>query len=107
MSFGNFLSQHRHGETFEELTAGLRDVVAAVSNEGKPGKMVLTITVKPLGKGDGLQVACKVDVKPPEKTPGESLFFATPSNDLTRQDPRQQAMDLREVVPAEAHRGVA
>jgi hypothetical protein len=36
-----------------------------------------------------------------------SIFFATPENNLTRIDPRQTTMELREIGPAQAHKGIA
>lgn len=105
--FMDFLREHRSGLTHSELTDALKELVAAVTDEHKGGKITLTISVKPLGKGDGLEVACDLKLAPPTPTPGTSIWFATPSNELTRQDPRQQAMDLREIGPASAHKGVA
>ena len=52
-----------------------------------------------MGKSDGLEVSADIKVKPPKKTPGVSIFFATPDNNLVRVDPRQQSMELREVAP--------
>lgn len=105
--FMDFLREHRSGLTHSELTDALKELVAAVTEERKGGKITLTITVKPLGKGDGLEVSCDVKLAAPVPTPGTSIWFATPDNDLSRVDPRQQAMDLREIGPAQAHKGVA
>jgi hypothetical protein len=78
-----------------------------VAEERKGGKIVLTITVKPLAKGDGVEVSADVKCSPPLPVAGTSIFYPTPEGDLVRQDPRQQAMDLREIGPAEAHKGIA
>jgi hypothetical protein len=102
-----FLQEHRNGSTLEEISDALRDLVAAVTDEGKAGKITVTIGVKPMGKSDGLEVSCEVKCSPPKQTPGVSIFFATPENNLQRQDPRQTAMELREITPGTAHRGVA
>lgn len=106
-AFLKFLGEHRNGVTLDLLGEGLQQLVAAVSDEQKAGSLVLTISVKPLGKGDGLEVAAKVDVKAPKTAPGVSIFFATPNNDLTRSDPRQIAMELREVAPSSPARSLA
>lgn len=105
--FIDFLRQHRSGLTHTELTDALKELVAAVTEEGKAGKITFTLTVKPLAKGDGLEVACDMKLAPPKAAPGTSIFFATPDNELSRADPRQQAMELREISPAAAHKGVA
>ena len=105
--FMDFLREHRTGITHDILSDALQELVAAVTQEGKAGKLVLTIGVKPMGKGDGLEVAAQVDCKPPKETAGVAIFFPTPDNNLVRQDPRQQSMELREIGPATAHQGLA
>lgn len=102
-----FLQEHRNGSTVDEISDALRELVAAVTDEGKAGKLTITIGVKPMGKSDGLEVSCDIKATPPKPTPGVSIFFATPNNELQRQDPRQTAMELREITPATAHKGVA
>jgi hypothetical protein len=105
--FMDFLREHRHGATHTELTELLQQLTAAVVEERKAGSLTLKITVKPLAKGDGLEVSCDHKLAAPLPVPGVSIFYPTPGNDLVRQDPRQQAMDLKEIGPAEAHRGIA
>lgn len=105
--FMDFLRDHRNGLTHDQLSDKLQELVAAVQQEGKKGELVIKIAIKPLGKGDGLEVGAEIVSKPPKETPGASIFFATPENNLVRQDPRQQTMELREITPASAHRGIA
>lgn len=105
--FYDFLREHRNGVTHDELADALNDLVAAVTEENKAGTLTFTVSIKPMGKSDGLEVSAEIKVKPPKKTAGVSIFFATPENNLVRQDPRQQSMELRELGPATAHRGVA
>jgi hypothetical protein len=107
MAFMDFLREHRHGATHEELTDALRDLTLAVAEERRGGKLVLTITVKPLAKGDGMEVHADVKLAAPAPIPGVSIFYPTPEGQLVRQDPRQQSMELKEIGPAEAHRGLA
>ena len=106
--FMDFLREHRNGTTHDELSDALQELVAAVVEEGKSGKMVLTINVKHAGRGSGaLEVAAEIKVTPPKSQPGVAIFFASPENNLIRQDPRQTAMELREIGPATPHKGVA
>lgn len=107
MAFMDFIREHRHGATHAELSEALQELTLAVAEERRGGKLVLTITVKPLAKGDGMEVHANVKLAVPEPIPGVSIFYPTPEGDLVRQDPRQQAMDLKEIGPAEAHRGIA
>lgn len=106
-SFHDFLREHRSGATQVELADALNKLVGAVIDEGKAGSMTFIVSLKPVGKSGGLEVSAEVKVKPPKPTAGVSIFFATPENNLVRQDPRQQALELREIGPSLAHRGVA
>lgn len=105
--FPDFLREHRNGHTHDELSDALQALVADVNEQGKSGSLTLTITVKPVGKGDGLEVGVDIKSKPPKAAAGVSIFFPTPENNLVRQDPRQQAMELREVGPASIARSLA
>ena len=101
------LSEHGGGATQEEISDAIRDVVAAVTDEGKAGTVTVTISIKPLGKGNGLSVGIECKAKPPKQAAGVSVFFADGSNNLQRQDPRQSSMELREIIPAGAAKALA
>lgn len=105
--FYDFLREHRNGITHDELADALNELVAAVTEENKAGSLTFTVSIKPMGKSDGLEVSAEIKVKPPKKTAGVSIFFATPENNLVRVDPRQQSMELREIAPTMPHRGLA
>ena len=106
-NFIKFLQEHRNGATHDDLSDKLRELVAAVVEEGKAGKLTLTISLKPMGKNDGLEVSADVKLAAPKPTPGVSIFFTTPESNLVRQDPRKQALELREVGPTAAARALA
>jgi hypothetical protein len=106
-AFMDFLREHRNGATHDDLSDKLQELVAAVMEEGKSGKITLTVSIKPVGKNDGLEVAAEVKSTLPKKQPGVSIFFASPENNLIRQDPRQQALELREISPASVARALA
>jgi hypothetical protein len=106
-AFHDFLREHRGGHTHDELSDALQSLVAAVTEEGKSGTMTLTISIKPIGKSDGLEVGAEVKVKAPKAPAGVSIFFPTPENNLVRQDPRQQNLELREIAPASVARSLA
>lgn len=105
--YADLLREHRGGLTHEELSDALRDLVIAVAEEGKAGSLTFTVKIKPMGKGDGLEISADIKSKPPAKTPGVSIFFATPDGALVREDPRQKNLELREIGPGMAHRGIA
>lgn len=106
--FMDFLREHRNGSTHDELSDALRDLVAAVGEEGKAGKLTFTVNIKPAGRDSGaLEVGTEIKLLPPKASPGVSIFFASAENNLVRQDPRQQALELREISPATVHKGIA
>ncbi len=102
----DFLREHRNGVTHDELSDALQDLVAAVTAEGKGGSLTFTISIKPADKGGALIVTDSIKVKPPAQTRSASIFYASPDNNLVRDDPKQAKMDLRE-IPMSAHKGVA
>ena len=103
----DFLREHRGGKTADELADALQELVAAVVAEGKGGTLTLKISVKPSGKTGGLEVSDDIKLSPPREVKSASIFFASPENNLVRQDPRQSVMELREIGPSVAHVGVA
>lgn len=104
--FPDFLREHRGGLTHDELGDKLQELVAAVTAEGKGGSLTLTIKVSPSATG-ALDVSDEIKLVLPKETRSHSLFFATPDNNLVREDPRQTKMELRSITPATAHRGIA
>jgi hypothetical protein len=105
-AFREFLSEHRSGVTHDELSDAMQALVTAVVEEGRSGKLVLTISVKPVGKSGALEVGADIKVGEPKPIAGVSIFYATPEGNLIRQDPRQTALELRE-VPAVVARNLA
>lgn len=105
--FQDLLREHRNGMTHDELSDALNELVTAVTEEKRAGSLTFTVSIKPYGKDGALEVSADVKVKPPKKTPGSSIFYVSPENNLLREDPRQTKMELREIGPALAHKGVA
>lgn len=107
--FMDMLREHMGGQTHDELSDALQALVAEVTEQGKSGSLTLTITIKPIGKKNsaGLEVGAEVKSKPPKGAPGVSIFYASPDNNLVRQDPRQQTMELRGLPPASVPRSLA
>ncbi len=102
--FSKFLFAQRNGTTHAELTDGLAELVAAVMETGKGGKLLLSIEVKPASKSGGNQllVSDSVAVKAPKPARSESIFFGGENGSLLRTDPRQPQLPLTE-VPRPTH----
>lgn len=95
--FNLFLPEMRFGETVNELTEKMAELVAAVGNTNKGGSLTLTIKLKPAGCG-AIEITDEIKARIPELPRGTSLFFATPKGNLQRNDPRQGELDgLRSV----------
>ncbi|MDH5857772.1 hypothetical protein [Lampropedia aestuarii] len=91
-SFSEFLSALPDLEA--ELTDALNDMVHASTETGKLSELNLKIKMKPQGGTSG-QVELDMDVKAklPQPTRGKTLMFATPDNNLQRENPKQKTLD--------------
>lgn len=100
-AFHDWLREHRNGATHDELSDALQELVAAVAEEGKAGKLTLTISLKPADTKDGaLYVSDDIKISPPRRSKSGSIFFVSPDNTLIREDPRQPKLELREIGPS-------
>lgn len=99
--FADFLREQSGGRTHEELTDALAEVVAAVRDTGKKGTLTLTINVTPLKNGGGaLTVTDTVKKGVPVHDRRASIFYATDSGSLTRDDPQQPTFEGLQEVPS-------
>lgn len=95
--FSQFMIEQRKGGLHGEISEKLQELVAAVVEHEKAGTLTLTVTVKPAGNGTNQYVVTdEVKVKAPEAARGASLFFADGRGNLSRSDPRQPELPLRE-----------
>ena len=100
--FADWLRDQAGGTSHDELSEGLRDLVAKVMDTGKKGTLTYVVTVEPMPKvnGNALRVSDEIKLKIPEFDREASLFFADDDRNLVRTDPRQMAFEaLREVPP--------
>lgn len=82
----------RFGTLGDDLTDKLRELVASCATTGRAGAITLTLALKP-GKGGQIEVFDEIKLKLPKEEKGSSLMFATPENNLSRDDPRQLSLD--------------
>lgn len=95
--FGAFLHEHRSAGLHNEAGEGLAALVAAVIENQKKGSLTITINVEP-AKGDERSVVVSdvLKVKAPEPSKPQSRFFSDPHGNLSRRDPRQPELPLRD-----------
>lgn len=102
MTFFDTLRDIRQGNLMGEAQDALRQLVEAVRDTEQPGKLVLTLTVKPATKGDTntLIVTDDLTLKAPKVRRSPTVMFATSTNELSRRDPRQPELPgMPTVVP--------
>lgn len=97
--FTDILRELGAGETADDLTAKLAEVVEAVMDTRKIGEITISLKIKPNGDA-GVIVAETIKSKVPEKARGDTVFFATSGGSLVRQDPRQKDLPLHQVSGA-------
>jgi hypothetical protein len=96
--FAAVLQEHRNGGLHSELSERLAEVVSAVRQLGKPGAVTVTLTLKPAdGQGNAVVVTDEIKTKVPQPERPSGLFFADDHGNLSRRDPRQPELPLRQV----------
>ncbi len=98
--FAAFVQEQRSGGLHGELSDGLAELVSAVREHQKGGTLVLTIKVTPNKDGSTVTVTDKVAVKAPEGERGAAIFFVDDAGNLSRRNPYQQELPLKEVGAA-------
>ena len=90
--------RHIGGGVFIDTASDkLSELVNAVDETGKPGKIVLEVNVKKASRGGAMHITGKVTMKKPAEEPMEALLFATPEGNLVADDPHQHKLDLKSV----------
>lgn len=84
--FADVLRDLSRGQTYDDLTTSLAEVVAASLETGKTGSLTLKLTVKPNGDASVLITDDIKTTVPTMKRP-DTLFMATSSGALLRDDP--------------------
>jgi len=97
------LGQLRRGLLLSDLSERMADLVKQVKATGRGGKLTLTLTVKPAGKGvvRNVVVEDEVALKLPAPDKEATIFFPTEDGSLSRSDPNQYPLPLA-AVPAAA-----
>jgi hypothetical protein len=96
--FGAWLHEQRDGGLHDEVSEALNALVQAVQATGKGGEVVLKVKVKPAARAhDVVIVSDEVAVKLPQFDREEALFFVDKNANLSRKNPIQPDLPLREV----------
>lgn len=109
-NFNQVISAVEDGHLHNDLSDKLRDLVGDLENaatqRGGKAAGTFTLTLKLSLEGGIMEIAADIATKAPKPKRGRSIFYVTPENNLTRRDPRQPDLPLRDVSVAPA-RGLA
>lgn len=99
-NFISFLTNLENGHFLRRINEQMPDLVAALHNfEGKVvPKAKLTIAVELMLKDGVIEVLPELTVKAPKPPRNRTIFYATPDNNLTRVDPRQGELPMRDIT---------
>lgn len=88
-----FLSGINKGRTVTEASEKLQELVAAIENTGKGGKLTINLTIKPAGaNSDAVTVTDEVLLKAPKLNRPASIFFPDADHNLVRTNPNQSEL---------------
>lgn len=98
--FNLTLADLNGGQTNATLTTHFAELLEAVQKHGRAGSLKITVKVAPAGKGgdvDKVLVACDSQITLPKPEMPTDFFWMTEDAELSRQHPRQQSLELRDV----------
>lgn len=89
----------RGGCSARELDDNLRNLISAVRETGKGGKLIYEIVVKPAATGNKtIVITDKITPKAPVLPRDNAIYYATQDNGLVRDNPDQANLPVKEVV---------
>jgi len=94
------IAEQGWGEAVREMAEQLPDLVLAVRETEKAGRLTLHLDFVPLkgSQGEQVTVSSQVLVKKPRKQGLTTHMYTTADGGLTRRDPRQPELPFREVA---------
>lgn len=97
-TLSNFLRELQKGRVHDELSDGLKEVVAAVRATGKAGSLTLKLSVSEQANTSMLVIKDDVTVKAPQADRQVSLWFVDREGNVTRTDPAQLQFESMKAV---------
>jgi len=100
--FTDFFKQLDFGNLEQEATDALNDLVHGCTETGKAGELNIKIKLKPIGSTGQVELDADVKAKVPTPVRGKTLMFATPDNNLQRENPKQATLTGLKTADQEA-----
>jgi hypothetical protein len=94
----------QQGALVDDATDKLRELLLAVEDTGRPGKLVIELAVSRATRGGAVNIKGRVLAKPPTDDAIEAIFWVGPEGDPLAGDPRQESLDLKVVEPPSSSR---
>lgn len=89
----DLIGELRRGKAAAELSDHVHALIAACTDTGKKGELVLRLQFEPDKDDDTrMKVTDSIVVKKPTRTVKPSLFFLSDGGNLSRTDPNQDAL---------------
>jgi hypothetical protein len=104
--FADVIVDLGRGQLHRELSDELQDLIAAVMDTGKKGSITLQLQVSKSKSGEQVEIVDVVKVAQPKAARPASIFFVDHDHNVTRTDPNQIALPLREVPSTDDTRTV-
>jgi hypothetical protein len=95
--FAAFLQEQRNGGLHGELSEQLAELVLACVEHGKKGGLVVKLEVTPNADGLTVTITDTVTLKKPEAARGAGIWFTDDVGNLSRRNPMQQELPLRDL----------
>jgi len=95
--FNDVMAEIAGGRAHDELTDKLMQLAAEVQELESPGTLTLTLKLKPNGESQ-FEIHHDIKVKPPEPRRPKTIMFLDGHGSLTRRDPNQPDLPLRDVT---------
>lgn len=91
VDFPAFLKDIRRGEFLFECAQKQQELIKAIKDTRKGGKLTITLDIKPYSpSASEVEVDGRCDIKAPLPARTKSIFFTTKANTCQREDPRQR-----------------
>lgn len=98
--FMDTLRDLEHGELLEQLGIDQRKVLEAVKKTNCKGSLTLKLSYKPVAEGQ-ITLTGEISTSLPKQSRAQTLFFITDEDNLSRDNPRQHKLPLRDAATPE------
>ena len=96
-TFVPVLNEIHNGHTVIELSEKLTALISKVRATNGSAELTLKIKLKPANGGQTIRLIPTVTAKAPKEPEIETIFYSTEAGTLSRKDPNQRELELREV----------